>query len=39
MGMNVSIGEDAARLLEKMVASGQYSWPKRSSSTPSPRWR
>ena len=24
MGMNVSIGEDAARLVEKMVASGQY---------------
>ena len=25
MGMNVRIGEDAARLVEKMVASGQYS--------------
>ena len=24
MGMNVRIGEDAARLVEKMVASGQY---------------
>ena len=24
MGMNVRLGEDAARLVEKMVASGQY---------------